>query len=112
MARNPADLLHGTLDVLVLKTLSWQPMHGYAILRFLEQRTDGVLGLEDAALYKALHRLERSGAIEAEWGVSENNRRAKYYQLTELGRRELSAEATSWRRYAAAVVAVLDPETA
>ncbi|HEY0970064.1 MAG TPA: PadR family transcriptional regulator [Gemmatimonadales bacterium] len=110
MARNPSDLMHGTLDVLVLKTLSWQPMHGYAIMRWIERRTGGVLGFEDAALYKALHRLERSGAIEAEWGVSENNRRAKYYRLTEPGRRELAAEATSWRRYAAAVVAVLDGE--
>lgn len=112
MARSPTELMHGTLDVLVLKTLSWQPMHGYAIMRWIEQRTDGVLDLEDAALYKALHRLERAGAIEAEWGVSENNRRAKYYRLTDLGRQELKAGTTTWRRYAAAVVSVLDPETA
>ncbi len=110
MARSPSDLMHGTLDVLVLKTLSWEPMHGYGIMRWIERRTEGVLGFEDAALYKALHRLERSGAIEAEWGVSENNRRAKYYRITDAGRRELAAEATSWRRYAAAVVAVLDGE--
>ena len=112
MPRDPGDLLHGTLDVLVLKTLSWQPMHGYAILRWIEQRTSGVLDVEDAALYKALHRLERAGAVEAEWGLSENNRKAKYYRLTSAGRRALSAEATTWRRYAAAVVAVLDLETA
>ncbi|HEU4628111.1 MAG TPA: PadR family transcriptional regulator [Gemmatimonadaceae bacterium] len=112
MARTPGDLLHGTLDVLVLKTLSWQPMHGYAILRWIEQRTSGVLDVEDAALYKALHRLERAGAIEAEWGISENNRKAKYYRLTAAGRRALLAETTTWRRFAAAVVAVLDLETA
>ena len=112
MARNPGDLLHGTLDVLVLKTLSWQPMHGYAILRWIEQRTGGVLDLEDAGLYKALHRLERAGAIESTWGVSENNRRAKYYRLTDAGHAELRAEATTWRRYAAAVVAVLDLDAA
>lgn len=110
MARSPSDLMHGTLDVLVLKTLSWQPMHGYAIMRWIEERTGGVLGFEDAALYKALHRLERAGAIESEWGLSENNRRAKYYRITAVGRRQLTAEATSWRRYAAAVVAVLDGE--
>ncbi|HEX6630381.1 MAG TPA: PadR family transcriptional regulator [Gemmatimonadaceae bacterium] len=112
MARTPGDLLHGTLDVLVLKTLSWQPMHGYAILRWIEQRTAGVLDVEDAALYKALHRLERAGAIEAEWGISENNRRAKYYRLTTAGRRALAAETTTWRRFSAAVGAVLDLETA
>ena len=112
MARTPGDLLHGTLDVLVLKTLSWQPMHGYAILRWIEQRTAGVLDVEDAALYKALHRLERAGAIEAEWGISENNRRAKYYRLTTAGRRVLAAETTTWRRFSAAVGAVLDLETA
>ena len=112
MARDPGDLLHGTLDVLVLKTLSWQPLHGYAITRWIEQRTAGVLAIEDAALYKALHRLARGGAVEAEWGLSENNRRAKYYRLTEVGRRMLRAEATTWRRFAAAVGAVLDLETA
>lgn len=112
MARTPGDLLHGTLDVLVLKTLSWQPMHGYAILRWIEQRTSGELALEDAALYKALHRLERAGAIESTWGLSENNRKAKYYRLTSVGRAELRAETTTWRRYAAAVVAVLDLDAA
>ncbi|MEP6572683.1 MAG: PadR family transcriptional regulator [Gemmatimonadota bacterium] len=107
MARDPIDLMHGTLDVLVLKTLSWGPAHGYGVSRAIEQRTAGVFEIEDAALYKALHRLERSGAIAAEWGLSENNRRAKFYHLTAFGTRELRAETTTWRRYAAAVTSVL-----
>ncbi len=107
MARAPIDLMHGTLDVLVLKTLSWQPAHGYGISRAIEQRTGGVFEIEDAALYKALHRLEASGAIEAEWGVSENNRRAKFYRLTPFGRKELRAETTTWHAYASAVTSVL-----
>lgn len=107
MARHPTDLMHGTLDVLVLKTISWQPAHGYAIARAIETRTHGVLDIEDAALYKALHRLEASGAIASEWGVSDNNRRAKYYRLTPFGRKELRAESTTWHRYAAAVTSVL-----
>ncbi len=109
MARHPTDLMHGTLDVLILKAISWQPAHGYAIAKVIEERTGGVLGIEDAALYKALHRLEASGAIAAEWGLSENNRRAKYYSLTAFGRKELRAEATTWHRYAAAVTSVLGP---
>jgi PadR family transcriptional regulator, regulatory protein PadR len=108
MARSPADLLHGTLDVLVLKTLSWGPMHGYGISKWIEQHTRGVLEIEDAALYKALHRLERGTAITSEWGVSENNRRAKYYALTPRGRAELRAEMDTWRQYAAAVAGVLE----
>ena len=107
MPRAPTDLLYGTLDVLVLKTLAWQPMHGYAITKWIEQRTAGALLLDDAALYKALHRLERRGAVESEWGLSERNRRAKYYQLTPEGRRLLKAEARAWHAYAAAVVQVL-----
>lgn len=107
MARHPIDLMHGTLDVLVLKTLSWQAAHGYAISRAIEQRSGGVLEIEDAALYKALHRLEAAGAIDAEWGLSENNRRAKYYNLTPFGRKELRAETATWHSYAAAVTGVL-----
>ena len=103
------DLLQGTVDILVLQTLAWGPMHGYAVASWIRQRTDGVLELEDAPLYKALHRLERQGYVEAEWGVSENNRRARYYQLTPAGRRQLHAEATTWRRYAEAVFKVLEP---
>lgn len=107
MARQPTDLMHGTLDVLVLKTLSWQQAHGYTIAREIEQRSGGVFEIEDAALYKALHRLEANGAVDAEWGLSENNRRAKYYTLTSHGRKELRAETTTWHAYAAAVTGVL-----
>ena len=108
MAREPLGLLQGTLDVLILKTLSWGAMHGYAVSRWIRQRTDDVLAVEDAALYQALHRLERRGWIEAEWGLSENNRRAKYYRLTAAGRAQLRAEAESWRQYATAVFKVLE----
>jgi len=108
VAREPLDLLQGTLDVLILKTLSWQPMHGYGVSRWIRQRTDDVLAVEDAALYQALHRLERRGWVEAEWGLSENNRRAKYYQLTAEGRKQFRAEAATWRRYAEAVFKVLE----
>ena len=108
MTRASLDLLQGTLDVLILKTLSWGPMHGYGVSRWIRQRTDDVLTVEDAALYQALHRLERRGWIESEWGLSENNRRAKYYQLTAEGRRQLRAEVSTWQRYAAAVSRVLE----
>ena len=103
------DLLQGTLDVLVLKTLSWGPMHGYGISRWIDERTRGVLEIEDAALYKSLHRLERAGSIEAEWGLSENNRRARYYRLTPRGRQRLKTEESVWRTYAEAVFRVLEP---
>src|SRR6478735_4837802 len=97
------ELLQGTLDVLILKTLSWGPRHGYAVARWLHEITDDVLRVDEGALYPALHRLERRGLIEAEWGLSENNRRAKYYQLTAQGRKELTARSRSWSRYAGAV---------
>ena len=106
--RDANDLLHGTLDVLVLKTLSWAPMHGYAIARWIEERTRNELDIVDAALYKSLHRLEESEAIASEWGLSENNRRAKYYSLTTRGRQMLRADAATWRRYANAVYRVLE----
>ena len=108
MDRSPTDLLHGTLDVLILKTLSWGPRHGYDIARWIEDRTRGELIVEDAALYKALHRLERARAISAEWGMSESRRRAKFYELTARGRQQLRAEMQVWRRYAVAVSAVLE----
>lgn len=108
MPRDVSDLLHGTLDVLVLKTLSWGAMHGYAIAEWIEQRGSGDLVIVDAALYKSLHRLEDAGAIASEWGLSENNRRAKYYSLTPRGRAMLRAEAATWRRYAAAVGRILE----
>ena len=101
------DLLQGTLDLLVLKTLTWGPRHGYAVARWVSQATDDDLQIEDGALYTALHRMERRGWIDAEWGVSENNRRAKYYQLTADGRRQLRARTQSWTRYAQAVSKVL-----
>lgn len=107
MPKEPADLLHGTLDVLVLRSLVPGPAHGYAVSRAIEARTDGVFVIEDAALYKALHRLEAAGAIESDWGVSESRRKAKYYRLTRRGRALLKSEEEVWHRYAAAVLAVL-----
>jgi len=108
MPKSSLDLLHGTVAVLILKTLTWGAMHGYDISRSIRQRSEGALGLEDAALYQALHRLEHKGWIEAEWGLSENNRRAKFYRLTNEGRRQLESEMTSWRAYVDAVSKVLE----
>lgn len=109
MADESLDLLQGTLDVLVLRTLTWGVMHGYAVSRWIRDRTDGVIEIEDAPLYKALHRLERAGCVEAEWGLSENNRRARYYRLTASGRQRLRTQESAWRRYAEAVFKVLEP---
>ena len=109
MADSSLDLLQGTLDVLVLRTLAWGEMHGYAVSRWIRDRTDGVLEIEDAPLYKALHRLERAGYVAARWGVSENNRRARWYRLTPQGRQHLRAQESVWRRYAEAVFKVLEP---
>ena len=108
MPRDTNDLLHGTLDLLVLKTLSWGPMHGYDITKWIEQATKGELEILDSALYKALHRLEDAGAIDTEWGISDNNRRAKYYLLTARGRQLLRAETATWKRYVAAVSGVIE----
>jgi transcriptional regulator len=108
MAKTSLDLLHGTVAVLILKTLTWGPLHGYDVSQTIRQRSDGALGLEDAALYQALHRLEARGWIAAEWGLSENNRRAKFYRLTVEGRRQLEAELSSWRTYVSAVSKVLE----
>ena len=107
MTETHLDLVQGTLDVLILKTLSWTPMHGYAIARWIKERTDAVILVEEGALYPALHRLERRGLIDAEWGVSENNRKAKFYQLTARGRQQLRAEMSAWSRYVEAVGKVL-----
>ena len=96
------DLLQGTLDVLILKALSWGPLHGYAVVRWIERTTEDVLRIEEGALYPALHRMERRGWIEAEWGMSEKNRKAKFYRLTDQGRRALNAESETWQRYAMA----------
>jgi len=109
MSASALTLLQGTVDLLVLRALQPGPTHGYAVSRWVRDRTDGVLAIEDAALYQALHRLEARGLIEAEWGLSDNNRRAKYYNLTADGRSRLRAEVTTWKRYAAAMVKVLEP---
>lgn len=108
MPMRKMDLLQGTLDVLILKTLSWQPMHGYAVARWIKTATGDAFQIEEGALYPALHRMERRGWIEAAWGVSENNRRAKYYQLTSKGRDALRSQASSWARYVEAVGRVLE----
>ena len=100
-------LLKGTLDLLILKTLSWGPMHGYAIAKWLEQRSDGNLGVEDNALYQALQRLEARDQVAAEWGLTANNRRARFYKLTAAGRRKLRDETSAWMRYTRFVTAVL-----
>ena len=108
MDTSTLKLLQGTVDVLILKTLSLGPMHGYGVSSWIRQRSGGELALQDAALYQALHRMERKALIAAEWGVSENNRKAKYYQLTPDGRNQLHSQASTWRRYAEAVFKVLE----
>ncbi len=100
-------LLQGTLDLLVLRTLAWGPRHGYAVARWIHETSKDVILVEDRALYLALHRLEESGLIESEWGLSENNRRARYYQLTAVGKRQLQAKEASWTRYVEAVFRIL-----
>jgi PadR family transcriptional regulator, regulatory protein PadR len=100
-------LVKGTLDILVLKALSWAPMHGFEITEWLEQRSGGALGVQDSALYQALHRLEERGLTAAEWGVTENNQRARYYKLTRAGRAHLAAETEQWVRYADTVTGIL-----
>ena len=109
MTREPLDLLYGSLDLLVLRTLAWGPMHGYGISDWIRERTGGVFTIVDAALYKSLHRLERQRLIAGEWGVTDANRRAKFYRLTAEGRRALREETTVWERYVAAVHQVLAP---
>ena len=103
-----SEFLQGTLDVLILKTLSWGPRHGYAIGKWLRHTTDGHLTIEEGALYPALHRLERRKWIESEWGYTDTNRRAKYYQLTPRGRQQLRAQREAWHAYAGAVKLVLE----
>jgi len=100
-------LVQGTLDMLVLKALMRGPMHGYAIAEFIQQTSEDVLRVEEGALYPALHRLELRGWLTAEWGVSENNRRAKYYRLTPLGKKSLAEESQSWNRLSAAIARVM-----
>jgi transcriptional regulator len=107
MTLPPQDVLQGTLDLLILKTLTLQPMHGWGISQRIQQLSRDVLQVNQGSLYPALHRLEQKGWIEAEWGTSENNRRAKYYRLTEVGERELAKELATWERYTGAVRLVL-----
>lgn len=107
MSESNLTLLRGTLDLLILQALQAGPKHGYAVSEWLEDATDGTLLLEEGTLYPALHRLERKGWVDAEWGVSDNNRRAKFYRLTAAGRRQLDKEASAWQRYTEAVAKAL-----
>jgi PadR family transcriptional regulator PadR len=105
------DLLRGTLDVLILKGLSWGPKHGYAVARWIEDTSGGSLQVFDGALYTSLHRMEEKGWIEAEWGTSDKGHRAKFYRLTALGRKQLRSEAQDWTDYVAAVTKILTATT-
>jgi PadR family transcriptional regulator, regulatory protein PadR len=108
MAPQKLDLPQGTLDLLILRTLALEPQHGWAISERVQQISSDVLQIQQGSLYPALHRLERRGWIKARWGTSENNRRAKYYELTPSGRKQLQAEQTAWRKLTAAVAQVLE----
>ena len=107
MPATPPELLQGTVDVLILRALAWKAMHGYAISSWITDRSREVLAIEGAALYQALHRLERRRYVSSYWGLSENNRKAKYYELTARGRAELRAGSDTWHSYAQAVARVL-----
>ena len=107
MSTNNADVLQGTLDMLILKALSLEPMHGWGISQRIQQISRDVLQINQGSLYPALHRLERRAWIAADWGTSENNRRAKYYRLTTLGRKQLAEERASWQRFMIAVERVM-----
>jgi PadR family transcriptional regulator, regulatory protein PadR len=100
-------VLKGTLDLLVLRALSWTPMHGFEVVTWLERAASGALDIEDSALYQAVYRLEEKGMLQAEWGVTENNRRARYYKLTAAGRVHLRAETKNWVQYAGTVTEIL-----
>jgi transcriptional regulator len=104
---DPTDVLKGTLDLMILKALSRGAMHGYGVVRWIRRTTDEALQVEDGALYPALHRLERRGWVVAEWGLSENNRRAKYYELTSAGRRQLARELKTWTRFSEALQKII-----
>jgi transcriptional regulator len=107
----PTELLHGTLDALILKTLAWGPRHGYAIARWIEGMGADVLRIEEGSLYPALYRLERHGWVETEWGLSETKRRVKFYRLTEAGRERLAVETAQWSRFVDAVARILHQPT-
>jgi PadR family transcriptional regulator PadR len=106
------ELIRGTLDMLILKTLSWAPMHGLAVLRWIESATGDQLQIEEGALYPALHRLEQKGWLDAEWGHTDQGRNAKFYRLNTAGRKQLTAELTRWRRYTEAVGLLLSADPA
>ena len=106
--REKSDLLQGTLDLLILKTLTLGPRHGYAIAEHIQQTSDDVLQVEEGALYPALHRLELRGVLDSNWGLSDNNRRAKYYRLTPAGKKLLTKETEYWNRIASAIGRVLE----
>jgi PadR family transcriptional regulator, regulatory protein PadR len=108
MTRQSLDLVHGTVDLLVLRTLAWDTMHGYAIAQFVKQRTDGAIVVESAALYQALRRLEKRRLVRGSWGVTETGRRARFYELTETGKAELQAQSRDIRDYMTALSRVLD----
>lgn len=108
METRKLEFLRGTLDVLILKALVWGPLHGYAITTFIRRQSDDALLLEEGTLYPALWRLESKELVEAEWGLSENNRKAKFYRLTPDGRRHLRSEVKTWEAYAVAVAKVLN----
>lgn len=110
MSTPSVNLLRGSLDGMILRTLSWQPMHGLGIARWLHRVTDGVVRLEDGSLYPALYRMENRGWIRSEWRITENNRRARYYRLTAHGRRQLAAEMSNWGAFAQAVTRVFEFE--
>jgi transcriptional regulator len=101
------QIIKGTLDLIVLKTLSWQPMHGFAIAAWIDQHFSGDLALEEGALYQSLRRMEEREWIAGEWGVSENNRKARYYKLTTRGRQQLRQDAANWERYSVALTRLL-----
>ena len=103
------DVLQGTLDLLIMRTIALEPMHGWAIAQRIQQISNDLLRVQQGSLYPALHRLEHQGWIMADWGASENNRRARFYSLTKAGRKELVREEGEWRRIAAAIMRVLDP---
>ena len=108
MAENPTTLVQGTLDMLILKTLALEPMHGYGIALRIEQISRGVFQVNAGSLFPAFRRLERDGLLESEWRATENNRRAKYYRLTEAGRKKLKSETREWGRQAAAIARILE----
>jgi PadR family transcriptional regulator PadR len=110
MTRTAVDLLQGTLDLIVLKALSWGPMHGFGLARWIQRTTEDALQVEEGSLYPALYRMENRGWIRAQWALTENGRRAKYYRLTAAGRRQLTTELESWARMSAAMSRIVSAQ--